>query len=212
MEKEETTLIFVRHGQTVWNSQGRWQGWLDSPLSEQGVEQARRAADELRDTHIDAVYCSDAGRAMHTAKIIAASHGLKPVPDTLLRERFYGGHEGLTAREIEEKHPGSRFSAARGDTRETYRPPGGETMAEVRERLKRFLANRADEIRGKTVLIVTHSGVVRTFDSLCQQKTLDEIWDRVPQNCCLFIANANGDGRYQITRDFHPHQHIEAKQ
>jgi 2,3-bisphosphoglycerate-dependent phosphoglycerate mutase len=199
---EPTTLIFVRHGQTVWNSQGRWQGWLDSPLTELGEEQARGVADQLDGVHIDAIYSSDAGRAVQTAQEIAARRGLEPVASPELRERYYGRYEGLNSKEIEQQLPGTRFAAGR-DTREGWRPPDGETMAEVRERLRRFLARVVPKHRGRTVLNVTHSGVVRAMDSIVQGRPFDEIWDRVPQNCCIFVVRAHADGSYEVERDFH---------
>lgn len=197
-----TTLIFVRHGQTIWNSEGRWQGWQDSPLTPVGIEQAESVARDLQNTQINKVYCSNTGRAIETAVIIARSHGLTPEPTDALRERNYGDYEGLNSKEIEVKLPGSRFRATR-DTRENWRPPGGETMAEVRERVRAFLEQIVPAYRGKTVLNVTHSGVVRAMDSICQNKPFDEIWSRVPPNCCIFMVKAFGDGRWEILQDFH---------
>jgi phosphoserine phosphatase len=196
-----TAFIFVRHGQTVWNAQGRWQGWLDSPLSALGIRQAKAAAEELRDTHIDAAYCSDAGRARRTAEIICEPHALIPVPVEALRERFYGGYEGLNTHEIEQQYPGTRYKAKR-DTREDWRPPQGETMVEVRTRLKAFLDEAAHRHAGETVLMVTHSGVVRALDSICCGLTLDDIWHRAPGNCSIFIVRAH-EGDYEVLRDFH---------
>lgn len=202
MKSEMTTLIFVRHGQTVWNSQGRWQGWLDSPLTDLGIEQAHEVGAKLDGWTIDAAYCSDAGRAHNTARVALESRGMAPIPDQALRERFYGKYEGLNSKEIEEQLPGSRFSARR-DTRENWRPPGGETMAEVRERLREFLDRIVPKHRGETVLCVTHSGVVRALDSIVQGLPFDEIWGRVPQNCCMYVVGARSDGAYEIMRDFH---------
>lgn len=198
---EGTTLIFVRHGQTIWNAQGRWQGWLDSPLSDVGIRQAQGAAEELKDTHIDAAYCSDSGRARRTAEIICKAHSIIPVPVEALRERFYGGYEGLNTQEIEQQYPRTRYKAKR-DTREEWRPPQGETMVEVRLRLKSFIDEVVQRHPGETVLMVTHSGVVRALDSLCCNLSLDDIWHRAPGNCAIFIVRAH-DGSFEVVRDFH---------
>lgn len=197
-----TDLVFVRHGETVWNSQGRWQGWLDSPLTERGVAQARTAGEELRGEEFCAAYSSDAKRAIDTARIICEGRGLEPVPDRALRERFYGEYEGLNADEIQERLPGTRYMAGR-DTREEWRPPDGETMREVRDRLAPYLEQVVRAHAGKRVLLVTHSGVLRTVDSIVRGLPFDEIWDRVPPNACIFIVRALADGSWQILRDFH---------
>ena len=199
----DTILVLVRHGQTVWNSQGRWQGWLDSPLTEQGEREARYAADELREMKIDRIFCSDMERAVRTAAILSEPFGLDPEPTAHLRERFYGDYEGLNAAEIAERLPGTRFDPSR-HTRETYRPPGGETMAEVRERVDRYLRRLVSDHPGQTLLLVTHSGIVRAVDSICRGQTFDEIWQRVPYNACIFVVRVSQDGRFSVETDFYP--------
>ena len=89
-----TTIIFVRHGETAWNLELRYQGQGDSPLSEQGVAQAKRVGDFLSRRKIAAVYTSDLGRAVFTAETIAQHHGLKPIADQRLREMTFGVWEG----------------------------------------------------------------------------------------------------------------------
>ncbi len=199
----DTTLVFVRHGQTVWNAQQRWQGWLDSPLSETGIRQAEATAEALRSMHFDRVVCSDTGRAEQTARIIAAPHGLEPEPAEGLREKYYGKWEGLTAAEIDARHPGTRFKADR-DTRATHRPPDGETMVEVRERVKRFLLDLVARSRGKSLLVVTHSGVVRAVDSLCSGMPFDDIWHRTPPNAGYCIVRVDEKNRFRMVQDFVP--------
>src|SRR5687768_12234594 len=89
-----TRLILVRHGQTEWNSSSRFQGHLDSPLTSVGIEQARALGSRLKDTPIAAVYSSDLGRAMHTARCITEWTGHAIIPDARLRERGLGVFEG----------------------------------------------------------------------------------------------------------------------
>jgi broad specificity phosphatase PhoE len=199
----DTILVFVRHGQTDWNSQGRWQGWLNSPLTEAGVEQARAAAEELRGMKLDLAHCSDSGRAVETARIIAEPHGLQLHMTESLRERFFGAYEGLNSAEIAESLPGTRFAEEK-HTRDNYRPPGGETMVEVRDRVERCLRSLVAKNPGKTILLVTHSGVVRAVDSLRARKSFEDLWDRVPCNGCIFILRATQDGRFLTIRDFVP--------
>lgn len=138
MEPKPTTLYHRSPRPDHLECSGfRWQGWQDSPLTDLGIAQANEAAAELRDRAIDHAFTSDAGRAIQTAAIVAASHGSTALPVYELRERNYGGYEGLTSVEIEERFPGSRFTPS-CDNRETWRPPDGETLIEVRERVFAF--------------------------------------------------------------------------
>jgi len=197
---QPVTIIVVRHGQTQWNVEGRWQGTLDSPLTELGRKQALDAAKIVAEYRLDAVYSSPVGRAVETARIILSSSNLPIIPVEALRERDHGVYEGLNAAEIEERYPGTRYRDC-GVSRETWAPPEGESMAEVRERVRQFLLDLASRHSGQTVLLVTHSGVVRAVDSLCQGASFDEIWDRVPLNGCVYVARVYRTGQFECVRD-----------
>ena len=205
-ELAPVTLVIVRHGQTEWNTQFRWQGWKDSPLTEEGRKQAREAAlIAARYGKPDCIYSSDSGRAVETSGIIADSLGIRGmvpiVVSNCLRERYYGSHEGLDAKEIEEKYPGTRFRPG-ADTRELYRPPGGgESYQEARIRLNALLSRVLEHHEGKTVMMVTHSGIVRLFDSLARGVCLEEIWERHPPNACVFVLRVWKSGRVHVLRD-----------
>jgi broad specificity phosphatase PhoE len=196
----KTRLILVRHGETVWNAESRWQGWKDSPLTERGLAQAQSAAGELGDAKIDAIYSSPSGRALQTAFAIAAFHSVEIVESEALRERNYGSFEGLNSAEIDERFPGTRFCEGR-DTREEWLPPGGESMRDVRARVEVFLKEILALHAGRAVVLVTHSGVVRAVDSLCAGKSLDELWHRTPGNACVFEIEHSGNSCFTIIRD-----------
>jgi broad specificity phosphatase PhoE len=156
-----TLLLLVRHGETDWNRDGRWQGHSDTRLNEAGREQARRVAREL--AHVDVVYSSDLARARETAEIIAGDLGLEVNVDPRLRERSFGGWEGLTAAEIEtafgEQH--TRWLAGEGagaDDAEPFEDFGGR----VRDFLQDLLADHPDE----TILVVAHGGSIRVIHAL----------------------------------------------
>src|SRR5918995_495099 len=112
-------LLLVRHGESTWNAQGRWQGWADPPLSDIGRAQAESAAPAA--APVDAVVSSDLERARTTAELMAAvldAGAVRVEPG--LRERDVGDFTGLTRAEIEERWPGvlsPRFSATARDAR-----------------------------------------------------------------------------------------------
>jgi len=174
---------------------------LDSPLTDLGHDQARKAARELSQTEFHRVYSSDAGRAIDTARIIADGRGLDVVPTKALRERFYGAYEGLNSDEIEARFPGTRYLQGR-DTRADWRPVDGETLVEVRARVLEFFKDLVIRHASETVLLVTHSGVVRVIDSEATGESLDDIWDRAPGNACIFHLEAASAGHLHVTAHF----------
>lgn len=149
-------ILLVRHGQSTWNADGRWQGSENPPLSTLGVRQAHRAAEALGS--FDLVASSDLERAFVTATIIADELGIGPVvTDPDLGERFAGGFQGLTRTQIEERYPG--YLA------EGRRPDDHETDESVADRSVRALASIAAEIgEDGTALVVSHGGVIHTLE------------------------------------------------
>jgi len=146
-------ILLVRHGQSVWNADGRWQGQADPPLSELGEEQAVAAAKAVG--IVDAIYASDLERARHTAELVAAQLGADVVVAPNLRERGAGDWEGRTRAEIDEGWPGFLESGRR--------PDGYEPDDSVLERAFTALEAIAGAHDGD-VLVVTHGGVVRVVE------------------------------------------------
>ena len=158
---EGTEILLVRHGETVWNVEGRVQGSSDSPLTERGIDSAKELARRLRRSGkrpIAAIYSSPIPRARRTAELLAG--GLPDAPAIVdhapLRERSFGCLEGLSAAEQEQRHPEvRRRDRAREDE---YAPPGGgESRRQVRERATEALLWIAQRHPGQRVLVVTHS-------------------------------------------------------
>ncbi len=148
-----TRILLVRHGQSVWNADGRWQGQADPPLSDLGGAQAAEAATRIG--IVDAIYASDLMRAHHTAEIIAAGIGADVAVDARLRERHAGDWEGRTRAEIDEGWPGFLESG--------NRPAGYEADESVLGRALEALREIAG-VHDGDVLVVTHGGVVRTLE------------------------------------------------
>jgi broad specificity phosphatase PhoE len=152
-----TRLLLVRHGETDWNLGNRFQGHADPPLNETGRTQARELAAALVDRSFDAVFTSPLRRARESAEIIAASHGLQPIPVEDLREVDVGEWQGLTREEVARRFPGQyRRWAAFGQGWDN-----GETYEEMGRRVVATLLELAREHEGETLLVVTHGGPIR---------------------------------------------------
>ena len=160
------SLLLVRHGQSTWNGQGRWQGQADPPLSPLGEAQAAEAALQLGGLGLrfGAVASSDLVRARRTAEIVAGALGLGPVVvEPAVKEYDVGRWCGLTKAEIEEGWPGMIAQWASGALPST---PGGEPRVAFGERIVVGLRRLAAAAPPGDLLVVTHSGVVRTLERL----------------------------------------------
>ncbi len=156
----KTTLLIVRHGQSLGNLSETFLGYTDLGLTDLGERQAAALADRLADVHLDAVYSSDLCRAMNTVLPTAASHGLPVTPDRRLREIFAGEWEGVTFDEIARRFPADR--ALWKTNIGLARPTGGESVTELTARVKEVLDEIAARHAGETVLIGTHATPVRS--------------------------------------------------
>jgi broad specificity phosphatase PhoE len=152
-----TTILLVRHGETDWNSERRWQGHADQPLNDAGREQARELAETLVDRGIDVVYSSDLVRAHETALIVAERLGLPVDVDAGLREVDVGDWAGRLVSEIEAADPEAFQLWRQG--RKGWN--GGESYEEMGKRVVEAVLRLAGRHPGKTVLIATHGGSIR---------------------------------------------------
>lgn len=156
-----TELLLVRHAESAWNADGRWQGHADPPLSARGHAQAAALARALADERIDRLLSSDLTRALETARAIGAVHGLAPQPDPRLRELDVGCWSGRSRGEIEalDADTLARFRAGDPDAR----PGGGETRREIRLRVRTAMREIAASLPGRRIAVVTHLGVIRAL-------------------------------------------------
>ena len=156
----DATIILVRHGETVWNAEHRFQGQKDSPLTELGREQTRRVAARLAHTHIDAVYSSDLPRARETAESIIVGRNFSVEPREERRERCFGVVEGQTLEEAAAT-AGVWFLGWEAD-RIRKSPPGGETQLEMCERVMNTLYEIAQAHPNQTVVVAIHGGPIKS--------------------------------------------------
>jgi probable phosphoglycerate mutase len=152
-----TTILLARHGETDWNRKGRFQGHADPPLNETGRAQAAMLAGELAGIELAVVYSSPLRRALETAKVVAAEHGLEPVSADALREIDVGSWEGLTRAEVEARFP--EQLARWLDYDQGWRD--GETYEAMGRRVVSALLGFAAAHPGERILAVTHGGPIR---------------------------------------------------
>lgn len=163
---QPTTFYLMRHGQTEWNVQRRVQGHTDTPLTAEGLEQARERAQSLRGVHFDAVFSSDLLRAKRTAEIVIADHNLLVTTNKLLREQFFGSYEGAYVEEFREELRRMievRKTLSLQENLDLDIGGGAETHMQVTTRLITFLREASAAYPGKTVLIVSHGSVIKSF-------------------------------------------------
>ncbi|WP_332848538.1 histidine phosphatase family protein [Massilia sp. S19_KUP03_FR1] len=154
--------MLVRHGETAWNAERRLQGHLDIALNAEGERQAAAVARALAGTHIDTIVSSDLQRASQTAQAIAASHALPVQVERALRERCYGGFEGLLYSEIEQRFP-HEFAQWQAREVDAVLPAGanlGESFRQFYARCTNAIIAVATRCPGQTIVLVAHGGVL----------------------------------------------------
>ena len=181
-------LILLRHGQSQWNLENRFTGWVDVPLSTKGEEEARVAGRKLRGRRIDVLFTSVLKRAIDTATLALEEAGVRDVPverDQALNERMYGDLQGLNKAESARKWGEEQIKLWRRSY--DVRPPGGESLEDTAARvLPYWEAEIAPRIRaGRNVLVVAHGNSLRALvmhlDGLSRAQVLElEIPTGVP--------------------------------
>lgn len=159
LEDAMIDVLVIRHGQSVWNAQGRWQGQADPPLTELGLSQAAAAADYLADLpDFDGVASSTLDRAATTADTIAARLGFDAVHRIAnLSERSAGEWSGLTRHQIEKAYPGF--------LKQRRYPPGYERDPEFLVRIHRGLSELLALELGERIAVVAHGGLLYCLEA-----------------------------------------------
>jgi probable phosphoglycerate mutase len=154
-----TDFIFIRHGETDWNRQQRFQGQIDVPLNATGHEQARRLATRLADAPAHTLLASDLLRTRQTGEPLAASWGLAPRLNAAFREQSFGVLEGLDVPTIKTEHPElwARWLEHEADF---ALPGGGESIRQFHARVITAVRQAAEDCAGQVVTVVTHGGVL----------------------------------------------------
>ncbi len=159
-------LVIVRHGQSQWNLENRFTGWIDIDLSPAGIEEAKKAGEKLKGYKFDKAFTSDLVRAQRTLDIILDETGQKDIPvekDKALNERMYGDLQGMNKDECREKFGADQVKIWRRsyDTP----PPNGESLKDTADRvLPYYLSKIEPELKaGKDILISAHGNSLRAL-------------------------------------------------
>lgn len=171
-------LVIIRHGQSAWNLENRFTGWVDVDLSEAGTAEARDAGQKIKDITFSHLFTSALKRAHETARLALESAGIKSLPttaDKALNERHYGDLQGLNKDETREKYGADQVL----QWRRSYhtRPPNGENLDDTVKRvLPYFNENILPLLKaGQNVLVVAHGNSLRALVKQLENLTEDEI-------------------------------------
>jgi probable phosphoglycerate mutase len=181
-----TRLVLVRHAETVGNRQQQWTGWSHTPVSELGQEQIQRTAARLAREPYEygALYSSPLERAWQTAEPIGEAVGQRPIGLEALKEMHFGELESIQSDRFATDHPKIyRQWQRRAD--ESFGWPGGETRRAFRQRVADALERLSADHSGETILVVTHSGVIRMALAHFVPQQYTEWWLVRIGNCSL---------------------------
>lgn len=169
-------LYLIRHGQTEWNTQRRFQGWLDSPLTQLGIDAALSLKEELKDILFDTYMSSPSPRAYKTLSLVSNASEDVLKTDSRLREIMLGSWQGMTHDEIETLYP--EHIAMFYDEPEKFAFSNAETFYDVYDRVKSFISDLealdvADE--EKNILVVTHGVTLMVFQLIFNGESVADL-------------------------------------
>jgi alpha-ribazole phosphatase len=187
-----TRLLLVRHGQTDWNSQRRFQGQAGPGLIEAGRRQVQALAARLAQEAFAAIYSSDLERARQTADVLNAGCTCPVHPEPALRELAFGAWEGLTYLEIQQQDP--RALSAWEAGWEKSGPPGGESLADLERRVKVFLEKISQEKDSQAFVLAAHAGPLQVFICLALGLPAASHWRFALSPASLSVVQLSANG------------------
>lgn len=173
-------LVLLRHGESQWNLENRFTGWVDVPLSPKGIEEARQAGVKLRGYTFDRAFTSVLSRANDTLRIVLEVLGQTTIPiakDKALNERMYGDLQGLNKAETAKKYGDAQVKIWRRSY--DVRPPGGESLKDTAERVIPYYEKMIKPylLKGETIIVAAHGNSLRALvmelDQLSKEAVLE---------------------------------------
>ena len=203
-----TKIIYIRHGQTEWNIQGKYQGQTDVKLSPLGLAQADALAQYFPVEKLDAVYTSDLSRAMRTAEAVAKRFGLSVHPRKDLRELNFGDWEGCSLADMNERWPELFADFFRRPDR--LRIPHGETFQALQARATACIAELCKAHEGQTIAVVAHGAILRTILTAALHMDLRYVWTIRQFNTAVSIVRyENEDGAWPTVELLNSTAHLD---
>ena len=192
MTSDATKIYLVRHGETVWNTQKRWQGSQNSELTALGKQQATQARDLLKETHFDLAYVSPLQRAVQTIDIILEGTGMDIATLPAVQEINMGKWEGRTQAEIAISEPEQANNFWHKP--DLFNVDGAETFTQLQQRVVKGLNELFDQHQGSSILVVSHWVAIKValaYYSNIELKNLPELPN--PKNAELICFTKTGD-------------------
>ncbi len=171
-------LVLLRHGESQWNLENRFTGWVDVPLSARGIQEAKNAGDKLRGFTFDHAFTSVLVRANETLRLVLDAIGQTKIPvdrDKALNERMYGELQGLNKAETAKKYGDDQVKIWRRSF--DVRPPGGESLKDTADRVLPYYETRIKPhlLKGETILIAAHGNSLRALVMQLEQLSKEQV-------------------------------------
>ena len=171
-------LVLLRHGESQWNLENRFTGWVDVPLSPKGIEEAKQAGEKLRGFTFDRAFTSVLSRANETLRIVLETIGQPTIPiekDKALNERMYGELQGLNKAETAKKYGDAQVKIWRRSY--DVKPPGGESLKDTAERTLPYYEKMIKPyiLNGETIIIAAHGNSLRALVMKLDQLSKEEV-------------------------------------
>ncbi|MGL5543862.1 MAG: histidine phosphatase family protein [Cetobacterium sp.] len=187
-------IYFVRHGETIWNTLKIFQGRSNSPLTELGIEQAKKLSIFLKDIEFNKIYSSPQERAMQTTKLILGDRVADITPIDEFQEINMGKVEGIPREDFEKNYPIEYHNFWHNAV--DYNPSAyeGETYEEILHRVKVGLTKLISENSSGNILVISHGVTLKAIFNIINQKGIDEFSKQaVPENTSTTIVEYNED-------------------
>ena len=171
-------LILLRHGESQWNLENRFTGWVDVPLSPRGIQEAQHAGEKLRNFKFDRAFTSVLARANETLRLALDTIGQTGIPvekDKALNERMYGELQGLDKAETAKKYGEQQVKIWRRSY--DVRPPGGESLKDTAERVLPYYERtiKPHLLNGDTILVAAHGNSLRALIMELEQLSREQV-------------------------------------
>ncbi|MEK6784945.1 MAG: 2,3-bisphosphoglycerate-dependent phosphoglycerate mutase [Nitrospirota bacterium] len=171
-------LVLLRHGESQWNLENRFTGWVDVPLSPKGIEEAKQAGEKLRGFRFDRAFTSVLTRANETLRFVLEAIGQTTIPiekDKALNERMYGDLQGLNKAETTKKYGDAQVKIWRRSY--DVKPPGGESLKDTAERALPYYEKMIKPclLKGETIIIAAHGNSLRALVMELDQLSKEEV-------------------------------------